>query len=55
MEYYESLITDMNLTPKQIQSLIFEKSTIYNMITALNGTIKSKLMMPGAANFNYIC
>jgi hypothetical protein len=25
------------------------------MISALNGTIKSKLMMPGATNFNYKC
>lgn len=25
------------------------------MIAALNGTIKSKLMMPGIANFNYKC
>jgi len=25
------------------------------MISALNGTIKSKLMMPGVLNFNYKC
>jgi len=26
-----------------------------NMISAINGTIKSKLMMAGATNFNYRC
>lgn len=44
-------MTGLNLTEKEISGLVFEKSTIYNMIFALNGTIKSKLMQ--TKGFNY--
>jgi hypothetical protein len=40
---YEDLLTELNLKEKQVVSLAFERSTLYNSIAALNGTIKFKV------------
>lgn len=39
---YESLVTKLGLSHKEISSLLFEKSTVQNMIVALNVTIKGR-------------
>ena len=51
--FYEALIADLGLDSDQISKLLFEKSFIYDMISALNGTIMAKLMQ--SQSYFYKC
>ena len=46
-------MVELQLTSQEISKLVFEKSTLYNMISALNGTIVTKAMQ--SKYFGYKC
>ena len=50
---YENVLIGMNLTDKKMMGLVSDGSTLQNMILALNGTIKTKIL--SSKYFDYEC
>lgn len=50
---YEEILLGCKLNQKEVSALVSDGSALHNMILALNGTIKSKLM--SSREYSYEC